>query len=83
MLEARLETGSLPLSPFWRRYRFWESGAGRGEWLDVAGIELAVDTAPFPLVGLPAARLGLGAAYVLDPPLEDEVTAWLVVAWRP
>jgi hypothetical protein len=82
LLWVRLETEALPLAPFWRRYRLRDDGVS-SDWIDLAGLELAVDTAPFPLLGLPAAELRLGAAYVLDPPLEDDVTGWAAVVWRP
>lgn len=81
-LWARLETPALPVAPFWRRYRLHDDGA-RGDWIDLTGFELALDTRPLPLLGLPAAQLRLGAAYVFDRTVQDEVTGWVVVVWRP
>ena len=82
-LGVRVDSEALPLSPFWRRYRVWSDGGSKDDWLDLAGLELVLDTEPVPLLGLPGAELRVGAAYLFDEPLADEVTGWVVLVWRP
>lgn len=73
--------GGLPL--FFERHRVWSRGGPKGEWLRLAGLEVDLASDPTPLVKLPGLRLRLGAARVLDPPLEDENRFWLLLAYRP
>ncbi len=83
---VELDLGLLPLPLVFERHRVWNEGEDRGDWLDLAGVELRRDLPPMPIVGLPALHATAGAAYVLDDPvgaLAGEVRLWLAVAWRP
>lgn len=73
--------GGLPL--FFERHRVWSRGGPKGEWLRLAGLEVDLASDPMPLVKIPGLRLRLGAARVLDPPLEDENRYWVLLAYRP
>ena len=73
----------IPAGPFWARHRVWTVGEPRGEWIDLAGVELRLDTERIPLVGLPGADIRAGGAYLFDGSLEGETTGWLALAWRP
>lgn len=73
--------GGVPL--FFERHRAWSRGGPKGEWLRLAGLEVDLAGDPMPLVKLPGLRLRVGAARVLDPPLEDENRFWAVLAYRP
>ena len=72
----------LSLRPFWARHRTG-STSGWSEWLSLAGLDLSLELPPLPLVDLPAARLELGAATLLDEPRRGDVNGWLAIVWRP
>ena len=78
---ATLLVGGLPL--FFERHRVWDTGAPRGAWLRLAGIEWDITSASVPLVKAPGLHLTLGVARVLDEPLRDRTEGWLGLAWRP
>jgi len=71
----------LPL--FFERHRVWARGGPRGEWLRLAGFEIDLASGPMPLLKLPGLRLRLGAARVLDPPLEGDNRFWTMLAYHP
>ena len=48
-----------------------------------SGVEVNLASDPIPLVKLPGLSVRLGAARILDEPLEDENRFWLGLAWRP
>ncbi len=78
--------GFLPAPLVFERHRVWNVGEDRGGWLELVGVELRRDLPPMPIVGLPALRATVGAAYVLDDPVGDlagEVRLWAAIAWRP
>ncbi len=72
----------LALVPFWARHRVGD-GAGWEPWLALAGLDLELDLPPLPLLDLPAARLRLGVARLLDAPYRGDVDGWVALAWRP
>ncbi len=79
-----LALDALPLPLFAERHRVVAAGAGGwGEWLRVAGVEWSLATPPLPIAAIPALELRLGAARILDPPLEDDDRWWIAVVIRP
>jgi hypothetical protein len=72
----------LPLPLFAERHRVAAGGAW-GDWLRVAGVEWTYALDPLPIAGIPAFDLRLGAARVLDPPLEGDDRWWITVVLRP
>ncbi|MGH9361797.1 MAG: hypothetical protein ACRD2T_07750, partial [Thermoanaerobaculia bacterium] len=77
-----LALDALPLPLFAERYRVAAGGVW-GEWLRIAGVEWRLATPPLPIGALPALDLRLGAARVLDPPLEGDDRWWIAVVLRP
>jgi hypothetical protein len=88
-LRVDLDLEILPLPLFWARYDVSGrrvsgfSPPGIDDPISLAGAEWRLDLGPVPLVRLPAIELTLGAAYVFDPPFEDDVNGWIAVTWRP
>jgi hypothetical protein len=79
--KVSLTIAGLPL--FLDRHRVWDCGGEKGEWLRVAGIEVDLTSPPIALVKLPGLHLRVGAARILDAPLQDEDRVWALLAWRP
>ncbi|MEM6796224.1 MAG: hypothetical protein AAF725_19795, partial [Acidobacteriota bacterium] len=71
------------VSFFGERFRLWNEGEARPEWLRLLGVTYRLESLPLPLLALPGARLEAGAAVLLDPPFEDDVRGWLTVRWSP
>ncbi len=80
---VELALDALPLPLFAERHRVDDGAGGWGEWLRLAGVEWRLGTPPLPIAALPALDLRLGAARVLDPPLEDDDRWWITVVVRP
>lgn len=66
---------------FWARHRLGEAGAGRGDWLRLAGVEIAADRDTRPLFRLPSSTVRVGAAYVFDQPFRHVWMYWAGLAW--
>jgi len=83
-LTGGLLPGPLPESArlVWTRYRA-DDGTRKGAWLELAGVELSKRLGPLPLLGLPAAEIDAGAAYLLSGPDEGDVRFWAALSWRP
>ncbi len=71
--------GRLPLTAF-----FWAGDVERDgrEWLRVVGLEADESTSEIPFLRLPAIRLRLGLARLLDGPGEGEWRGWLILGYR-
>jgi hypothetical protein len=88
-LRVDLDLDVLPLPLFWARYDVSGlrvsgfSPPGIDDPISLAGAEWRIDLGPVPLVRLPVLELTLGAAYVFDPPFEDDLNGWIAVTWRP
>lgn len=83
--EGQRVVATLPgllLTPFWARHRTGSTNAW-SDWSSLAGLELSFELPPLPLVDLPAARLELGAATLLDEPQRGDVNGWVAIVWRP
>ncbi len=83
---SRLTLGSdrVPARLFLAHYDLRGDAVGsndRRSRIRLAGVEIALDRESRPLLLLPASQVRVGLAYVFDPPLEDEVTAWAAIAW--
>jgi hypothetical protein len=83
-----------PLRAFWARQRVRsplgsgvggsiDATAGWGPWLSLAGLDFDLALPPLPLLDIPAARLELGLAYLLDEPYRHDWSGWVGVVWRP
>lgn len=72
-----------PLRAFYQRHRLWDDAMPHEDWIELAGGELTVTTAPFPLLKLPTLELRLGAARGLSDPIHDKTTWWISTSWRP
>lgn len=57
-------------------------GDGR-DWIRVAGMEIDQSTGEIPYVRLPATRVHVGLARILDGPAQDEWRAWLTLGFQP
>lgn len=68
---------------FVQRHRLAPAGGAAGEWLALAGGEWTLEGGPWPLLRLPAWRLLLGAARLLDEPFRDENRWWAALSWQP
>lgn len=68
---------------FHERHRAWYEGGSRGEWLDLAGAEIDLETDPVPILRLPAVRFRVGAARVFDGELEHTTRWWINTVFRP
>ena len=66
---------------FWARHRLGEEGMGRGDWLRLAGVEIAADRDTRPLFRLPSRTVRVGAAYVFDQPFRHDWMYWAGLAW--
>lgn len=66
---------------FAARHRLSQSGAGHGDWLRLAGAELAADRDASPVFRLPSSSVRVGAGYVLDQPLRHQWMYWAGLAW--
>jgi hypothetical protein len=69
------------LRPFFARHTL-RGGEGGGT-LELAGVEMAIELPPFPLLRLPELRLEAGAARLLDPPFAGENRGWIALTYRP
>jgi hypothetical protein len=69
------------LRAFWARHRMGQAGGGRGEWIRLAGVEIAADRNARPLFRLPASTVHVGAAYVFDEPFRHQWMYWAGLAW--
>ena len=81
-----LTTSLLPLDPFFERHRVWDNGGPRSEWLELVGVEIDAGFGAMPLLRLPAGRIRLGAAIILeapDPALREDIKGWLSLTWTP
>ena len=67
----------LPFTAFYQRHTL------DGTHLSLAGGQAELHTDPNPILKLPALDFTIGAAYVLDAPLEGETKWWLGMRWRP
>ncbi len=76
---AELTLDFFPAPLFFERHRI----GGEGDWLRVAGLEWRVRLPPMPIALLPALDLRLGAARVLDGPLDGEERWWIALVVRP
>lgn len=65
------------LSPFYRGYRL-----DGGDWIELAGLTLDLELEAQPLIGTPALELSIGAAWVFDELLEDDLQWWIGARWR-
>lgn len=54
-----------------------------GDFVRLAGIEIATSTPPVPLVRLPALAITLGGAHVYDSPLRGRNKFWIGMRWEP
>ncbi len=68
---------------FYERHEMWTPGESSRERVSLTGARYRFRLAPFPLVTLPGLEAELGAALVLDGPLEDETRVWATMVWRP
>ncbi|HSF43938.1 MAG TPA: hypothetical protein VLT87_29370 [Thermoanaerobaculia bacterium] len=85
---AELTLGFLPAPVFYERHRLWSSGAAKGEWLTLAGLEYRLALDPIPIGRLPALDLRVGVAQILEEPYAEEVLEgdwrwWVITVWRP
>jgi hypothetical protein len=71
----------IPARLIYARQRMWDEGGRRGDWLDLAGIEISLDRGARPLVRLPSSRIRVGAAYVLDAPFRHQTMVWAGISW--
>ncbi len=78
-LRADLYCGT-PVTTF-----LWAGDAvGDGQaWIRVAGVELDQSAGEVPYLRLPATRVRVGLARILDGPTEDEWRAWLSLGFQP
>lgn len=73
----------------WRRdgvetyYRWTSAGASIGSWKRVFGTEIDFDVPPVPIIALPSIDFTLGAARLLDPPLDGETRIYGSLRYRP
>jgi hypothetical protein len=80
---ADLFLGELPVSLFFQRYRFWEGGGPQGDWFDLAGLRVVLESGPMPLLQIPPFGLELGVAQLLEEPLREKTRWWVGVVFRP
>lgn len=66
---------------FAARHRLSETDAERGDWLRLAGAELAADRDARPVFRLPSSSVRVGVGYVLDQPLRHRWMYWAGLAW--
>jgi len=71
---------TVPGLPFMIFYQRHELGALQ---LSLAGAEVELSSAPFPILKMPGLDLTLGVARVFDEPLRGETKWWLAMRWRP
>lgn len=78
-----LRPTSLPVTLFWQQHRLWLVEDGARRRMRTAGLEATFGSEAQPLLQLPGFAVTAGVARLLDEPLRDDTTLWLVLRWRP